>query len=910
MGISQASLNNKHLKFRTGFIFLFISLLALIVYSNSIHNEFVRDDGFLIQENLSIRSISNIWDLLIHSYRPLRMISYAIDYHFWALNPVGYHITNILLHIFCCYWVYAITLRLTRDSRASFYTAILFAVHPIHTDAVTYVSGRRDVLFTFFYLMAFYYFLSYRESGKFRYVPVIFGAFVLSLLSKEMAASLPFLFFGYEVVYHFHSDHPFVSRGYFVDLYRTAGQSVKRDFVLYASMFLLVLASVYYYVIWEKSSLLITQGQIHWWGGTIFNNFLTVVGVIIYDVKKTFLPIVLMADYTGFPIAASVFDIRVLFSLTVLLSLMILLMKLMNKKKLIAFSMALFFITLLPVMQIIPHHELLAEHYLYLPSFGICLLISLGFRWVEKTAVKGSQFAFVIFALMILLFSLRTLDRNKDWSNEIALYGRDLQTNPENKRAHLLMGVNYMDAFLYEKAMTEFDKATEGFGIFQDAYIFKGYIYFRRGEFLTAISEAKKALEIQKKDFGHLYLGEYYLALGEKEKALDQFQRIETGKDYLTAIHYRFLIFQELWNQAKADEMADLFIRESEKILSIVPDDEQMLLNLARCYEWKLSFDKSMRIYESLDRHSEKYSNEAHRRREQIREIQQSYLKARQILEKNPEDNDGLLSLGKVPYKLGRYVEASKVIQGILVRDPGFTEAYYTMAMLYEQKKDLDNAISSMNQATVLQNDNPQYHYFLGHLYARKLEFEPCILEFKQAQLMGMNGRSFQAEYDKAILNKKRYDEAARNESMSDRIDLARVYLDYEYAEKAFSLLQDVEKKSEDTSETLHQIGSLYEKMGYRYVGDAIRIYKRIVQISPDDAKAYAHLGYIYWKDVRELPLVVKYFSKSLALDPSQGQADEMRKVIKELKEMYSKFFGQRGLEGRGYPPYILMSND
>jgi len=263
-----------------------------------------------------------------------------------------------------------------------------------------------------------------------------------------------------------------------------------------------------------------------------------------------------------------------------------------------------------------------------------------------------------------------------------------------------------------------------------------------------------------------------------------------------------------------------------------------------------------------------------------------------------------------VSYKLGRYAEASKVIQGILVRDTGFTEAYYTMAMLYEQKKDFGNAISSMNQVTVLQNENPQYHYFLGHLYARKLEFESCIREFNRAQLMGINGRSFQAEYGQAILNKKRYNEAVRNANTSNRIDLARVYLDYEYFESAFQLLQDVEKTSENKSEMLYQIGSLYEKMGYRYVGDAIRIYKRIVQISPDDAKAYAHLGYIYWKDVRELPLVVKYFSKSLALDPSQGQADEMRKVIKELKEMYSKFFGQRGLEGRGYPPYILMSND
>ncbi|MEE8415688.1 MAG: glycosyltransferase family 39 protein, partial [Desulfobacterales bacterium] len=160
---------------------LLILVSATLVYINCLDNDFVMDDMTLIRGNWKLRSLENIWNILFHSYRPLRTMSYAIDYHFWGFNPVGYHITNIILHALSSLWVYAIIQRLTRNVRVSLYTAILFAVHPIHTDAVTYMSGRRDVLFAFFYLAAFYFFLCYRENIKLRYALASFGSFVLSM---------------------------------------------------------------------------------------------------------------------------------------------------------------------------------------------------------------------------------------------------------------------------------------------------------------------------------------------------------------------------------------------------------------------------------------------------------------------------------------------------------------------------------------------------------------------------------------------------------------------------------------------------------------------------------------------------------------------------------------------------------
>ena len=93
-----------------------ISLLAVVVYLNSIYNDFVMDDLNMIFHNLSTRKLSNIQELLFSSYRPVRYISYAVDYHFWGLNPVGYHMTNIILHLFCSLLVYGVVRRLNENN--------------------------------------------------------------------------------------------------------------------------------------------------------------------------------------------------------------------------------------------------------------------------------------------------------------------------------------------------------------------------------------------------------------------------------------------------------------------------------------------------------------------------------------------------------------------------------------------------------------------------------------------------------------------------------------------------------------------------------------------------------------------------------------------------------------------------
>ena len=200
---------------RKWYIFLAVALvISAVSYGNSLRNEFVFDDILVIVENPGIRGIQKIPHLLgINtgriSYRPMRMVSYALDYtlnenlwHYFGgykdykgLNPLGYHISNIIFHLVTSLLVFLIVYLLSRNYRVAFLASVLFALHPVHTDSVTYLSGRRDILCALFYLAGFYCFLRYRQSSRPMFIIATFIFYAFSMGSKEMGVTLPALFF-------------------------------------------------------------------------------------------------------------------------------------------------------------------------------------------------------------------------------------------------------------------------------------------------------------------------------------------------------------------------------------------------------------------------------------------------------------------------------------------------------------------------------------------------------------------------------------------------------------------------------------------------------------------------------------------------------------------------------------------
>ena len=202
------TLNNKNKKklFYYSAIFL-IAAAVILCYINTLQNPFIWDDEEIIVNNYLIRNWKNAPEMFktsvfgenlgkIGFYRPLQLFSYSIDYSFWKLNPIGYHISNIIFHLLNVLLVFFLLIKLGIKRNFSFFASLLFAIHPINTEVVTYISGRGDLLFLFFSLLCFIFFINGTKGKQWHYfVSVIL--FILAILSKENAIVIPFIILVY-----------------------------------------------------------------------------------------------------------------------------------------------------------------------------------------------------------------------------------------------------------------------------------------------------------------------------------------------------------------------------------------------------------------------------------------------------------------------------------------------------------------------------------------------------------------------------------------------------------------------------------------------------------------------------------------------------------------------------------------
>ncbi|MEK6599426.1 MAG: hypothetical protein AABY52_03675, partial [Deltaproteobacteria bacterium] len=390
---------------------LLIAVLTFLVYSNTFHASFHFDDTPSIVENYAIRNLNNAPGMLINN-RGIATATFAINYAIGGLNVVGYHIVNLAIHITNSILVYfLIFLTLTRiDSlkdrakKIAVYTALLFAVHPIQTQAVTYIVQRMEILASMFMLIGLLVFIKGAETSKTSLRVLLYGAvaasYWLGFHSKEIAITLPAILFLY--------DYCFLSSG--------GNQKVTARLPLY----LVLIAMLAFFATRTLTGLQETPG-----GSAGFNvqsitakeYLFTQFNVLIYYITLLFVPINQNLDY-DFPVSKGLFEVPLVKDGTVLnipipppiVSLIILsavvgfafylfiknppsppLEKggnggILHHGRLAAFSILWFFIILSPTSSFIPIIDVIFEHRLYLASAGFFLLFSLGFDRIFEYA--------------------------------------------------------------------------------------------------------------------------------------------------------------------------------------------------------------------------------------------------------------------------------------------------------------------------------------------------------------------------------------------------------------------------------------------------------------------------------------------------------------------------------------------
>lgn len=505
---------------------LLIILLILAVYSNCFQNEFVWDDEFLIIENPSIMSWKHTWIHfavdLYHSfsnyYRPIQMITYMIDFSLWRLDPFGYHLTNVLLHISASIALFALLKLITEDARAAFIGTLLYAVHPAHTSAITYIAGRADPLAALFLLFSLIFFhLHFKAEHKHRIKLFYIGSlvsFLLALLSKEVALILPAILICYRLI--FISDNE-------------AEKSRKVIKFHYISSFIIILGV---YVLLRIYALNFLEQKIFISRYSLFSRLLTSLKALGIYLGIIFLPLTLHME-RNIPYVLSFFEKDLLSSTLLLLFVIWFAIRVSRISKPAFFGFLFFIIAILPVMNIYPLTNNMAEHWLYIPMIGISIFLScVGLKvWNIKKASRPILSFFIISYL--IFFSYRTVERNFDWHDEYTIYTHTFSYNPDSIKILNNLGNLYNERGDFDNAVMFHKKAIQVIPQEHRSYLNLGCDYEGMGMLDRALMYYEKSLRC-KPNYAkaHFNIGNIYVQKGEYDKAITAYRGAAQNDDF------------------------------------------------------------------------------------------------------------------------------------------------------------------------------------------------------------------------------------------------------------------------------------------------------------------------------------------------------------------------------------------
>jgi tetratricopeptide (TPR) repeat protein len=579
-----------------------LSLLVLLaggLYLNSLDNLFTNWDDQMIYSNYQIRSLDweNIKTIFTPvkagTYQPIRVLSYAVDYSFWELNPLGYHITNILFYILTCIIVFFTLRRLSThlrenappDSheRAALLGALLFAAHPVHVEAVTWLAARKEVLQGFFFFLAFYLYLKGREEGgkksirpdhgKFLYLTLVLFSFLLAILSKPSAIVFPAVLLLYEISLKKNGWMGFVKRHWLFIVFS----------VFISSIFTYILIRV----------MLDAGGIKPYHGGTFFNNLLISFYVFLYNIKLLTSTINYSAAYT-LPVSNPVLGIRTLIFMGITFLLFGLSLWSLKKTKVIFFSFFFFFITLLPYLNIVPISTLLADRYVFIASFSYCFLLGIGFdqfyRFRNKRFSENffKLLSIVLFLLVLVGYSLMTFRQNQIWETSYTLWADAVEKYPDSNTANALMGVVYMQLGMDQKAVGYLEKAIHVLPYDYQSRNNLGIIYGRLEQPEKALKELMTAIWLKPEDDTiKINLSVFYQRQKEYQKAEEVLRHLLLKHNHDANLYFRLgLLYKEMGQYhaaiselVKAMELAPHIINPYEELgniyLSKVKDIEK-----------------------------------------------------------------------------------------------------------------------------------------------------------------------------------------------------------------------------------------------------------------------------------------------------------------------------------------------
>jgi tetratricopeptide (TPR) repeat protein len=544
--------------------------VGLLVYCNSLRVGFLFDDAPHIVENARIRRLWPPGEVIAHTSRPVVMLSLALNYAGGGLAPWGYHLFNVGVHILTALTLYGVA-RLTFLSEVlrSRYgkaapglagvMALLWLVHPLQTESVTYVIQRGELLMGLFYLLTLYCVIRSAVPSGSIWWPV--GAVVscaLGMASKPVMVTAPMVVLLY--------DRAFLAKSW--------REVLQWRWRLYAS-----LAAT-----WLLLPLLLANGASEWkdsagfaYGGLPALQYaLTQPGVILHYLRLAFWPHPLCFDYGwnyGWPSAQTVED--ALPELIVVGALLTATAWAWWRQPALGFVGLWFFLILAPTSSFVSVADLVVEHRMYLPLAAVVTVVSVGGFELERDLLSRRPqrqriLGGTVSAALVLLLSMLTMQRNRDYRSELVLWQDTIAKSPNNPRAYNGVGLALAQASRVQEAIGPYEQALRIRSDYAEAHNNLGNALFQLGRETEAAEHYKQALQI-KPGFAEAYynLGGTLARLGRMAEAIGCFEQAARLKpDYLEA---QYALGNALLQTGRPNDAIEHF----ERVLQISPDSAE-----------------------------------------------------------------------------------------------------------------------------------------------------------------------------------------------------------------------------------------------------------------------------------------------------------------------------------------------
>lgn len=504
----------------------FLIIITLIAYFKVLSADFVYDDIGFIVNNKAIQSFTPFSKFFTdpniftgsegvddaRNWRPIASLAFAIEYKLFGANPFGFHLVSILFHLINTILVYFLIRKMTNNFFVAFFVTSLWALHPVLTEAVSWVSNQSSLIFFTFFLLSVLSLLRYKENQDkkfFLWFSYLF--FAVSLLAKETTLGGIFVIW-MVFLYYF---------------------NFKKHFKLF-SLFLIIGATY----LFARYQILGSLGD-HAYRGSFLENLLLAPAVFLKYLTLAVWPANLLLDYSNYPLPMGFLDFRVIFGILFFI-IFGLLIWLGLKKSLFPVSLGIiwFIAFLLPVLQVIPFQDIVGERFLYAPMLGFFLSAVSLFTYASNSIKSKINFNFnaagiVLLLIILVFFIVLTFNRNTDWLNSENLWLSVLKIDASNSRA-----LQNLSAF-----------------------------YLQKGEALKIIEFSKRLIEVDPENkAGHLHLSVGKILNGEyKEAESELLDLIKKHPDFEEAKINLLVLYKQLGGMSpKADPFVESVIISPE----------------------------------------------------------------------------------------------------------------------------------------------------------------------------------------------------------------------------------------------------------------------------------------------------------------------------------------------------------